>query len=306
MNSQDIAGNSTTYIEVTFYYGSHELRDDATLVQPYLDAADIYVPEARGWTANALDRYTNVSNASETPDQANQICIDNGEGRRKAFTIQLWKMLHGGNKQIVVLDIPSDFESSYDASKDVYETLTDNPRSFDVFLHELDKETDNEVANQDKREEYISERLKALLQDVSTSSPSNEQLRILLTIGAIHTRLFERFVSDPALNHVAFKQVFSETPQPYYYRAELMKRKLYGEKISKEFLAKVFLEDVFELHVGALTSFTDANDKIRLLREIIEPFSFEDAQDVFETWNDQKIGQYVAIELLKREGYQES
>jgi len=303
MNQRNQTEINRPAIEVTFYYGSHEFEDDATKFQSYLDTADIYLPEVRGWTANALDRYTNVSNATETPDQADQICIDNGEGRRKAFTMQLWKMLYGSNKRIVVVDIPSDFESSYDGSKDVYETLTDNSRSFSEFLHELNIETDNEVANQAKREDYITERLKAFLEDTSTSNPSEEQLRVLLTIGAIHTRLFERFVGDPALEHVTFKQVFSETPQPYYYRAELMKRKLYGEEVNEELLAQVFLEDIFQPHVDAFTAFTDANDEIKLLRAIIESLSFEDAQKVFETWDDQKVAQFIAIEIMKTQGY---
>jgi hypothetical protein len=305
MNDQNKPGNDTAAIEVTFYYGSHELRDDATLFQPYLDATDIYVPEVRGWTANALDRYANVANGTETPEQANQICVDNGEGRRKAFTVQLWKMLYGSDKQVVILDIPSDFEESYDGSKNVYETLTPDSMDFSEFLYDLNTETDNEVANQDKREDFISERLMALVEDISTNTPSDEQVHVLLTIGAIHTRLFERFVSDPAPGYVTFKQVFSEIPQPYYYRAELIKRKLYGEEIGEELLAKVFLEDIFEIHVEALTSFADSNDKIKLLRKIIEPFSFDDTQKVFETWDNEKIGRFVAIEIMKTEGYQE-
>lgn len=306
MNTFNSPNINPASIHVTFHFGSHELRDDATSFQSLLELTDMYVPEARGWTSNAKSRFMNVSTGIETPEQANQMCIDNGEGGREAFTMQLWKMLYGTYKHIELLDVPSGFEPEDEGAKDVYETLDTKTKSFSEFLHELNIETDSEVARQDKRENYISEKLKELLEGLARSDADNNQLRILLSIGAVHTRLYEKFVSDPALKHVVIKQEFSEVPQPYYYRADLTKRKLYGEEISEEFLAKLFLEDIFMSHVEAMTLFTDANDKIKLLRAIIEPFSFEDTKEIFETWNYERVGRYVAIEIMKTEGYQES
>ena len=215
-------------------------------------------------------------------------------------------MLYGTNKHIELLDIPSGYERNNDSTTDVYETLDTKNKSFNDFLRDLSSQCDGGVARLDKREDYISEKLRALLQDLSKRKANDEQIHVLLTLGAIHTRLFERFVSDLSLRCVGFKQVFSTVPQPYYYGAELMRKKLSGQEISKELLGKVFLEDIFELHIDAMTSFTDSNKTINLTRSIIEQFSFEDMQEVYETWNDEKVGRFVAIEIMKTEGYQEN
>ena len=284
-------------IETHFFFNSHATTEDGQMVADRLDDKDIFIQENAGGDEERLKTWHKISKGEFTPEQA----IENEKGRGKEFFWPeyfkaIFEKLQGTNKEILLVDIKSDSEiynEIYDLMRKdgIYWNILDRSKSFEENCERIADVSELESITQKERENEILDNMKTSLLELLKEKPElqgKENLKILFSMGAFHTRLYhEMKKSGDNVSREIPSSSYTFNPRMAVERIIHFK----GSEKAKEYMPKILLSFLLQrlnmkyddISQKVLSRFSDEQT-----RELFEMYKKSESDDQFrneaQTW----------------------
>ena len=234
-------------ITVDFFFSAHETAEDVNRLPEALKNADVYVPEAIGWTKEDERLINQVSQgkmALDTPTNS----ADEVEA----------SSLYNTKIPVVFVDLPK----GHPLIKKFQEAGTKMGEASENFLLgnfdesiKIKKEaTLDEVLINKERESFIADNLKKELKNLNKKFPSlknKTNIKVLVALGAVHSPLYQKLKPELPSSKITLGQdtfVFStgneiirrliKNPQ------ENIDDVVYAKAVLEEFIAQFFIYNI--------------------------------------------------------------
>ena len=268
-------------IETHFFFNSHATAEDGQMVADRLDDKDIFIQENAGWDKERLETWHKISSGEFTPEQA----IENEKGRGKAFFWPdyfkaIFEKLQGTNKEVLLVDIKSDSEiynEIYDLMRKdgIYWNILDRSKSFEENCERIADVSELESITQKERENEILNNMKTSLLELLKEKPElqgKENLKILFSMGAFHTRLYhEMKKSGDNVSREIPSSSYTFNPRMAVERIIHFK----GSEKAKEYMPKILLSFLLQ---RLNMKYDDISQKV------LSRFSDEQTHEFFEMY----------------------
>lgn len=277
-------------IKFDFFFFTHAGETDAQKIGEKIKSADIYVPEAAGWSEETLDVLQRVAWGKMTPTEfLLSVGIFESEMSDPVNQSRLAQLeaIYNSGVTIRVVDIKEDdplfkaLDANIQARNQIIGFYTD----FSSLLSRFRANLEEFAAIQYKREEVILKNIEKLkgeiIADVSSGGfTSKKDVRILFSLGAAHTLIAHK----QALATKNAVWSFAALPLVYDFEAEVFRRTLFGKKISEDLLARSLVDRIARGVVyPQLPSITkDYNKIIRFRRFVLSRFTRADIDEIFQ------------------------
>lgn len=258
-------------------YGLHRTAEDFVGLEKSLAEADIYIPEAAGWSEDQLAIFQKVSS-----HELNPVAI-----KAKPPISQELKAIYKFRKPVFFADIPKDHEllkkkreadMELDAAVDFFRqgdfwNAVRWIKDFALVQGELERE----------RENYMMSQLKQKLPELLESYPElkkrvekGEKLRMLMTLGPVHTGVYHGLKKEG----YEVKRGFHEMPYVFPGLFEIVRQSRFNKKVNNEAAARALISSFI---LGCLLSLTNHSYKaIKATRKITSRLSLDDIRGISE------------------------
>lgn len=275
----------TPPFSVDIFYGLHGTEEDSPGLEEKFKEADIYVPELANWVGSSFWLFRDLSQGVISPEEfVKEIKVP---PYIMGFVKKQARMIYKSGKPIIILDLPIEHEInsklSEHARADNDDLLPDGNTPFTKKLSQLKihikKETDLHSSREDFMIVQLTKQVKEVLQ-IRPELKNKEKLKILMFLGAAHTRVYE-LLKDYGQE---VNRTFSHEPFQFSYGVEGMQRYSRGMEIDNELAAKIALEMfVGDFFYGLFEDASvDNHDLQAYIRKVVGIFSFEDIKRIFE------------------------
>jgi len=269
------------HVETNFLFHRHATKEDGENVARKLDDNDILIQENAGWDKERLETWHKISSGELTPEQA----IENEEERGKPFfwpeyIKSIFEKLQGTNKEILLVDIKSDSEiynEIYDLMRKdgIYWNILDRSKSFEENCERIADVSELESITQKERENEILDNMKTSLLELLKEKPElqvKENLKILFSMGAFHTRLYhEMKKSGDNVSRDIPSSSYTFNPRMAVERIIHFK----GNEKAKEYMPKILLSFLLQ---RLNMKYNDISQKV------LSRFSDEKTRELFEMY----------------------
>lgn len=262
-------------INYHFLYSPHRTAEDFSKLEEAFKKADIYVPEAAGWTPEDKKSFQGISEGMVRPEEI-------GWDPSSARFFEL-KLLYKSKKPVLIADIPSSDENELLTDK----TTPIGARSFEAFrtgrfsesLVLMRKYIKMLAESQLGREKEIKKNLDAEIENLLKSEPEHsnkKELTVLIALGAAHTPIYQKLNRE---NRNVSRE-FNPSQFIYSWIVEAMRRVEFDKKLDDEVLARAILSWDVD---GLLYEITNSTEKVfRVSRKIIGKLSLKDIKNISE------------------------
>ena len=261
-------------IKYIFYFSAHGNPNDFKGLFDLIKDADVYVPEAFGWTIDYLDIYQDVSFGRKTPQQVVDVVQAEGKDIDPLALVEL-QALYNTRKQVVFVDLPQE-EAIHTSG------LFLGARNFDGLLRNVQHSLEGECELNQKRDERMVSHLMTRVVEVVKSNPdlnTKDDAIVVISLGSVHTGVYHRLKDSGGYA----ERIFDVIPQVYSYNEEGLRRMLWGKPVDDELLARILLETAFgNVFRPELERVTVDNAKIDLyIRKAVSLFGIEKIREIF-------------------------
>src|SRR3989344_129064 len=300
-------------IEIEIFLISHVGHFDVDGLKNKFKQADIYVPEQLILTdPRLLETVLNeVSLGKKSPEEALSEFGVTDEGSFYYFTKAQFDMIFNSGKKIwIVEDIlsrrneeifnkMSESSAKYKSALSVEEAVSAIKEYF-VARGEFER----------KREEFISKKIKERTEQLQNSGQETSQtdkIKILLTLGAMHTgagHILEREFND-------VKNLFSfDMPIRFGLGIEALRRTRFGLEINDKLAKRALIEEYLTRYIGNKIiknpkNIGDLNYEkiISFLVKIVDGFDEDEVTDILkQIYDENKNYNTVIASVLDRKG----
>lgn len=250
------------HIELSFYFSAHVAPQDMKDVAQHIDATDVYFFES----APREDEWTSlIEEVSQHPQHTldeylDKVLIYNDIPIRGTIWEPVVRSLYGTGKAIGTIDIGGN-AGEFDLAQeliDAYSEPLPTNGSFDQALETYRTIWEQRAHMQNKREEIMVDRFEDELDLVFELNPElkhKENLKVLVSVGSVHTRLRHIFTA----NGMESKRSFSDgSPYIYSYELELMRTIQFGKEPTQELLKRAYAENL----VGSVVQVATRGEKV--------------------------------------------
>lgn len=284
-------------INIRIFYGSHDTTEDAIAINKEFQKADVYIPEIAGWTENTLFNYRKISAGVMTPEAY--------YGPHDTyFDYEEYKMIYKSGKLITLIDIPQASPINQRRLK-LKEPTISYSESFEDALRLYKEYYEEHAANIKERENFMLSQLRKFIKDLRESIKKNPKLfskdkletgiTILIFIGSVHTRVSHYAKREFPKNS---SRTFAKKPLIFHIGNEILRRNLFGKKVSKELLAAKLFEVIFLsslLHGFWIGGENPDLRRIVFFRMIIKNFTFDEIKNIYGAIQKQGIDKRFKI-----------
>ena len=270
----------TPEIAFNIFYGAHGSAEDIEFLSKPLKNADIFIPEAMGWSQGHVTYYEALTNGRMTPEEALRR-FSTGQTHYMLTSdtmLKQFEMIYNSRKYIAFADVPDGHPlvrrflriySSGFPKDDNFEQTLKNVRNYIKDTSSLDLD----------RENFMLSRLQPAINQVLKDTPSlarKQKLNVLLFLGAYHTRVHHELKKAGA----EVSATFSYKPFIYPFSNEAERRYAFGKEIDDELVAKSFME--VTVVIPGMQKITKDFRKISLYaRRALSGFTLEEIEAVF-------------------------
>lgn len=281
-------------ISYRILYGSHGTAEDFKEFEGEFKKADIYIPEACGWTPETLEEFNQIS-------QGKGLTLDEFvvkyNFRRGSSVYKELEVIKDSKKPILLVDASRDTDLTMkriEATLFYMEAikLFENGK-FEPAINSMRKYVELMAKHVRKREDCMKRNLKEKVNNLIQKDKAlrnKEEVKILLTLGSAHTKLFQDLKKEKlsiSRQHASYPDVFLSTNEAI--RMILLSSK----KPSDELLVRAFIDssELFLRYLRSLTKDTTKSD--RMARKISSKLSFEDIKEISE-----ELGRYKKANII--------
>lgn len=263
-------------ISYDIFYAAHGTSEDIKDLDKKIADADVFVPENLSYGPRFLKIYQEVSHGELTPDEALKDLQVYPGNFRYLFWLHQMEAIYNTNKQIVFVDTPRGYNFLNKEPRPL-SLSSDFPKALTNMRTYIKKNADF----QKEREDYMLSQLKPKLRALISDNPVLREkpvLKVLMLLGAFHTRLFHELkkVED-------VKEGFSSQPFTYDFITEGVRRETFNKNISNELVAKMLLSAVFAILYLDLRKLTEDSAKILyFIRTVTSQFSFTEIEEMWK------------------------
>jgi len=284
-------------ISIHILYAPHATERDVEPIREKFIVADIYIPEAEGWTNDQLQAFRMVSEGEITPAQLFQ-----SQGLRRVDAQHFYaslEMVRNSHKPIIFIDVPREHKNVEAFFKWEKESIRVHG-SFDDQLQRVKDWVKEKAEMEKEREDYMRSMLPIKIKEILNEYPDikrRDSLNILVALGSQHTRLYSKLKQEGY-------DVNKEEIPSYGFFDKGMKAYMFGGDIDDELAAKIFLEEEFatayKKDINGLTD--NVINRLHLKQKIISQFSFTEAREIFEEIRGRGTTRDIFSKKLKEKG----
>ena len=233
------------------------------------------------WTPGLLYVFRSVSEGRLTVKKAIRKLRLTEDPYLYDFMSELLSIVYDSKKPITFIDIPYGDPLAEEFNK--YKAFRINfDRDFEKTLDGARDFLRNHSAVQKKREEYMIHGLTARIEELLKIYPElndKDKLKILLTIGALHTPLY----FDSKAETPEIRREFKSNPLVFGFQEEGLRRERFGKGVDDEFIARVLLEQIFdEIFRPFLAPVIKDSLKLsNFLRSSVSEFNFNEIKQIY-------------------------
>ncbi|MEK7580265.1 MAG: hypothetical protein AAB465_01460, partial [Patescibacteria group bacterium] len=264
---------------------------DIESIEDLFEEADIYVPEAYAWTTEQKKYLEDLSQKKTK--------IHNYQN---SALIYLSSLIYNSKKPIIIADISEEDKEIINLNDAADEA---GEQALDLFakgkFSEAIQKARLYVVNSAKadllREEEIKKNLEKEIKKILDNNPDyrhKKELKILISLGSIHTHLYK----DLKSKNINISRSFSQFPQIYLSIDEAIRKLAFGQECDDELLARSFIEDFLSESLKKLTK--DTNKLDRLTRKLSSQLNISDIREISE--NSGKNSKSEITEELRSRG----
>ncbi|MFY9462268.1 MAG: hypothetical protein WAP51_03655 [Candidatus Sungiibacteriota bacterium] len=273
-------------VSFDIFYSAHETREDAKGLAERFRKADIYVPEANGWTEMWRRDMNAVSQGTLTPELFFRKRGVDPKNVLFSFDFAEIEMLYGSKKPVVFVDLPEShplYRRTQETKQEInrFNLTKGFPEMLKKFTSDLKRFADVQV----ERERYMLQELKRLTERIQKGEApefkGKKDAKLLLFLGAAHTKIYHELKKSGAeagRGFVTMPYVFGE------FASEMFRRQMFGKPVNDELAARavggLFFRAVVINYAGYLRQ--DSHKLALLERKVVSRFSFNDIKSVFD------------------------
>lgn len=282
-------------VKLHIFYSTHETGQDAPNLPERIKECDIFVPEGAGFSEEnlffkALKRI--VKGDAKIYERA---MVE----FRQRFGPDSWsefliKNLYGTYKPVLFVDIreaSETFKKGEDLIKKSGRWFFDSPNDFSESLIRLEDFLKEAASNQNEREDFIMQTLIPSLNNLISQHPrffNKSQVKVLMQMGASHTRIYRKLVAIPE-NNGRISREFGQKPFIYVGQDDVLRKFQMGKDVSNVQIARVLVNPIVSkiLWEEIAKKFSREGERMRFVGEVILRLSFEDLKNLYESvvWN---------------------
>ena len=265
-------------------YGPHVTSKDFEKLEEAFKKADVYIPEKLGYITDTLEYYNKLSQGELNPkEMAKEFGIDSG-----SHTLKQYQVIYNSKKPILFVDVPDvnqelmeECERNDDLNTESFKLFTQG--MYDSAIEKMRKCVINDANFELKREELIKKNLKGRIAELIEDNPQLEKkdkIRALLTLGALHTRIYHDLKKEGLS---AFWE-FARLPFSMDSTAEAIRRGMFskGKKPNEILLARGIVEP-FLYNYYLDQKITDDTSKVLMIsRKIASKLNLKDIKKISE------------------------
>ncbi|BCX15463.1 MAG: hypothetical protein KatS3mg097_355 [Candidatus Parcubacteria bacterium] len=313
-------------ILIESYFQEPEILDD--LVLSKISFLELFVNKVKGkQVIEFLNLKEEISKILKIGKELNEKDIENISEffGYLEYGLQSFKIIKGTKKPIVIVDLPLDhplekkisevLEASplHSLNPDNYPPMPDE--NFDQLLENIINSIEKYSELMQERENYMLEQLPKTIDNLLNEHPelqqkalSKEGIKILLNLGAVHTRIFHKLEETG----IPTKRKFTKMPFVYSLYPEILRKYVfvysklnesekskYREKI-QELAAKSLAEAYFTYEFYRLSSLSYITNLSSYLRTIISQLTLNDVRHIFEELKKIREGKITALDIWSK------
>lgn len=275
---QEKLGENAPKVTLRFFAGPHEKYADADGIEERIRDADIFIPEAYGWTADDLDNLKNISSGETRPSEAFLLV---------PYLDKVFNALYATNKPVALVDVPS--EKTKEMEQRLLDTSPNKQQGFEEALQQIDEALRNnaEILIQD-RERYMLDQLGPKIVEVVETHQelkNKKELTVLLTLGYAHTGMIQELMHD---DDIAVTKDLVYPISVFDYSHEALRRCFFNKEISHDLKEKVLFEEILmetSTFKKVFRDMQETNTFASFKRFIADAFSSDEIRELFEQWS---------------------
>lgn len=263
-------------ISVDIFFSQHRTSDDFKGLKEKVGKADIFFPEFVGWGQKDVVLFNEVARGEVSPEEA----VGEGPGR-DAFLGMLGS-IYKSNKPIAFVDLSAD-DPSHKKSGEELKPLRYIFQDFEANLNNMRSIVKNHSEVELKREQHIASTIKPKVQEVLINHPELKvkgELKVLLSLGSGHAVSLYGILQAKGLELINKPE---ESVVEVTFFDEGRATYISQQPLSRELLAKIFLENLFvNTDVIDKSKIADTKKIYFLTRKLFSESSMEYTKEVFE------------------------
>ncbi len=255
------------------HYAPHGTPEDQRGLHELIHQADIYIPEGFGNSALSKIMYNAISQGRKTPEEATQQMIGSEFSETSLGELN---SLYGTKIPVTFIDIPAydnlfiEGEPTLSLSVGNIDELFQSVRSYLMKISESDK----------RREQHMLDQLKPMVDTTLDEYPelkAKKQLRVLLSLGSFHTRIYHELQKSGQ----DVVREFGEMPPVYSLHDEAERRMIFNKPVSDELVSQVLLEIILDdFYRDQMQGLCKGSTKIsRYIRLVASSFTLDEIRN---------------------------
>ena len=260
-------------ISIEFHFSAHGTAEDLAHLVEMIHQADVYVPEAQGWSPKDKLELEAISRGELTPVQAGF------KGKR----LPEMEALYNSKKPILLIDTPKGHhtEKRYEESRTVADRAVNlfETGKFEQALLQAKRYAEARHYLLNQRDDHLRVQLQYQLQNLTGNFPQlreKPEIKVLVFLGAAHQAVYE--MMERAGKYGVTAEFAGEQVFPTYI--EIVRMRKEGEKKIPDIMyAKAVLED-FLSPFFRIIGVTDTNDVFRLSHHCLRDLTMVEAKGI--------------------------
>ncbi|OFZ65766.1 MAG: hypothetical protein A3D92_16520 [Bacteroidetes bacterium RIFCSPHIGHO2_02_FULL_44_7] len=301
-------------LEFKIFFGSHINDLDFAPITEELGGADVYIPEAAGWSQRQEEKIMLLSGGVIHPEtlinEIKHYDPDFAKSTSYTFFLAQMKAIYRSGKPIIFIDVPRDhpienalrktpgtFFRAMDSTKDLA-TKIEAYKNFAKGYVELVKARDNFMIA------MLPQRLRELL-DRRPDLKKKSRLKVLISLGAMHSQIYPKLKDlgqDTAREFQTYPFVFGlsdEVPRRLQMGQDM-------DSISPDLILKAVLESemlrYFEKSLKWMSQEKSSQEVYVKMRKIIEKLNARDIEEIYNKFGKGQKFRDVVLDICKQKG----
>lgn len=286
------------HIETKFYFHTHVGRHRGEEIARLLkeDNIDIFAPEGNGWSENTDYYFNKFLQGEISPEQRDKERLAAGMTSLKEdqYNWAVFNGMYNLKKNVIFMDLPEGHELQPkidDASEAsaLFEINDLESLNFDELLKKGFKIQQTHASAQKEREDYMLKSFYDSLLKKLKEKPelqNKKELKILVTMGAFHTRLFHEMKK---MGNSVTREFDDEMPYRYHTHEGIQRQiNLKGPDSAEQYMPKKILSSIL--------FWINRDVPIELLQKAMKTFSNQQIKELLEMYQKRD-----SLEQFKKE-----